>query len=279
MRGLRKIAAVSAIAAIALAGCSSKGADTGGNAPESGAKPGELTTIVVGASPTPHAKILQFVQDNLAAKAGLNLKIVEYTDYVEPNQALAKGDLDANWFQHIPYLEDQIKSQGYNFVHGEGTHLEPLGLFSDKYKSVSEKSSGASIGIINDPTNQARALKLLADNGFVELPASGDINAATVKPLNGTKLVEVDGPALVLNLKDLDFAVINGNFAQQGGLKLSDAIALESTVNNSYVNVLVWVPGEKNEAAVKKLDTLLHSPEVKAYIEQTWPDKAVIPAE
>ncbi len=285
MRALRKIAAASVVAAFALAGCSSGGgstevveevAESGAAQSESG---GDLTTIVVGATPSPHGKILQFVQDNLAAENGLNIEIVEYTDYVEPNKALAAGQLDANWFQHIPYLEEHTAQEGWTFEHGEGTHLEPLGLFSDKYEAVSEKTEGASIGIINDPTNQARALKLLADEGFVELPASGDVNAATVTPLNGTKLVEVDGPALVRNLQDLDFAVINGNFAQEGGLTLDTAVALESTVDNPYVNVVAWLPGSDKEEAVKKLDALLHSDEVKAYISETWPDKSVIPAE
>ena len=283
MRAVRKIAAASVVAAFALAGCSSGGTSTesveetteSGAATQSGE---ELTTIVVGASPSPHGKILQFVQDNLAAENGLNIEIVEYTDYVEPNKALAAGQLDANWFQHIPYLEEHTAQEGWTFEHGEGTHLEPLGLFSDKYDAVSEKTENASIGIINDPTNQARALKLLADEGFVELPASGDVNAATVTLLNGTTLVEVDGPALVRNLQDLDFAVINGNFAQEGGLTLDHAVALESTEDNPYVNVVAWLPGSDNEEAVKKLDALLHSAEVQQYIEETWPDKSVIPA-
>lgn len=266
MRALRSIAATAIVATFALAGCSSGTSSSDGE------------TLRVGASPSPHGKVLTYVQENLAEDAGLNIEIVEYTDYVEPNKALEAGDIDANWFQHIPYLEESAEANNWDFVHGEGTHLEPLGLFSEKYSAADEKTEDASIGIINDPTNQSRALTLLAGLGFVELPASGDINAATVTPLNGTELVEVEGPALVRNLQDLDYAVINGNFAQEGGLTPADAIALEETSDNPYVNVLVWKSDATNKEAIKKLDELLHSDEVRTYIEQTWPDKSVIPA-
>lgn len=282
MRAPRSIATATIVAALALAGCSSGGKDQSAESDTdagAAAPAAEIVTLKVGATPSPHGKVLQFVQDNLAEENGLNLDIIEYTDYIEPNKALQAGDLDANWFQHIPYLEAWAAENNWEFERGEGTHLEPLGLFSEKYTAVDEKADGATIGIINDPTNQSRALTLLADEGFVELPESGDINAATVTPLNGTELVEVEGPALVRNLQDLDFAVINGNFAQEGGLTPADAIALESTVDNPYVNVLVWNPDSPKIDAIRKLDQLLHSAEVRTYIEETWADKSVIPAE
>ena len=265
MRVARSIATVAAVATLAIAGCSS-GSSADGN------------TIRVGVSPSPHGKVLTYVKENLAEEAGLNIEIVEYTDYVEPNKALEAGDLDANWFQHIPYLEESVEANNWDFVHGEGTHLEPLGLFSEKHADAGEKTEDATIGIINDPTNQERALTMLAELGFVELPDSGEINAATVTPLNGTELVEVEGPALVRNLQDLDYAVINGNFAQEGGLTPADAIALEETSDNPYVNVVGWKKGSEKEEAIKKLDALLQSEQVRDFIEKTWADKSVIPA-
>lgn len=281
MRSVRAIAAATIVAAFALAGCSSPSTES----PESGtggAAPAENTEVVkikVGATPSPHGKILTYVQENLAAENGIDIEIVEFTDYVKPNEGLADGSLDANFFQHIPYLELTNEENGWNFEHGPGIHLEPLGLFSEKHTSTSETTENAKIGIINDPTNQDRALKLLADEGFVELPASGDINVATVTPLNGTELIEVEGPTLVRALQDVDFAVINGNFAQEGGLTPADAIALESSVDNPYVNIVAWVPGSKNEAAVKKLDELLRSDQVRAFISETWADKSVVPTD
>lgn len=265
MRVARKIATAATVAVLAVAGCSSSSSADG-------------DTIKVGVSPSPHGKILTYVQENLAEDAGLNIEIVEYTDYVEPNKALEAGDIDANWFQHIPYLEESMEANNWDFVHGEGTHLEPLGLFSEKYAAAGEKVEDATIGIINDPTNQSRALTMLAELGFVELPESGEINAATVTPLNGTELVEVEGPALVRNLEDLDYAVINGNFAQEGGLTPADAIALEESSDNPYVNVVAWKKGSDKEEAIKKLDALLHSDEVRSFIEENWADKSVIPA-
>ncbi len=268
MRKVSKIAVATAVAALALAGCSSGKSSADG----------DLTKITVGASPSPHGKVLAYVQENLAADAGLDIEIIEFTDYVKPNEALAAGDIDANWFQHIPYLEESAEANNWDFAHGAGTHLEPLGLFSDKYTEADEKLDNASIGIINDPTNQERALTLLSDLGFVELPSSGEVNAATVTLLNGTKLVEVEGPALVRNLQDLDYAVINGNFAQEGGLTPADALALETTTDNPYANVLVWKVDPENKEAIDRLEELLHSDEVREYIETTWADKSVIPA-
>ncbi|MGO3796290.1 MAG: MetQ/NlpA family ABC transporter substrate-binding protein [Pauljensenia sp.] len=284
MRSFRSLAALGAVAALALAGCSggasSESGDAASGASESGAAAGTVT-LVVGASPTPHAKILQYVQDNLAASAGLNLEIKQYTDYVQPNVALADGDLDANYFQTVPYLENYEQEKGGDFVAGEGVHLEPLGLFSSKIKDLADFPEGGKIGIISDKTNQSRALTLLAEKGFLELPASGDVNVSTVTKLKDFTFVEVDGPQLVRALDDVDLAAINGNFAQEGGLSLSaDALAVESAKDNPSVNVLVWnkdASGEKLEA-IQKLEALLHSDDVRTYIEQTWTDGSVIPA-
>lgn len=285
MHKSRILAGAAAVVALALAGCSSgsnsaASGDAASGASESGAS-GAVTTLVVGASPSPHAKILQFVQDNLAASAGLNLQIKEYSDYIQPNVALNDGSLDANYFQTVPYLEEQEKQSGYDFTAGAGIHLEPLGIFSSKIKELSDFPDGGTIGIISDVTNQARALKLLADNGFVKLPASGDVNVNTVTKLKKFDFREVEGAQLVRSLQDVDIAAINGNFAQEGGLSLAkDALASESPKDNPSVNVLVWrsdVTGEKKDA-ILRLEKLLHSDEVKKFIEETWTDGSVIPA-
>ena len=240
------------------------------------------TTITVAASPSPHAKILKYIQDNLAKDAGININIKEFTDYDLPNRALDQGEVDATYHQTVPYLEKAEQQFNYDFTPGKGIHLEPLAIYSSKHKSLDElPEKGGIIGVISDVTNQERALRLLAANGFVEIPASGDVNVYTVKKLKNFDFKEIDGPVLVSNLGETDYSVINGNFAQEGGLAPSrDGLAVESPENNPSVNVLVWktsVSGDKAEA-VKKLDELLHSDQVKKYIEDTWKDGSVIPA-
>ncbi len=274
-RSLRTLAGVGVAAALVLSACSS--GSTGSSSSSNGA-----TTITVAASPSPHAKILKYIQDNLAKDAGININIKEFTDYDLPNRALDQGEVDATYHQTVPYLEKAKQQFNYDFTPGKGIHLEPLAIYSSKHKSLDElPEKGGIIGVISDVTNQERALRLLAANGFVEIPASGDVNVYTVKKLKNFDFKEIDGPVLVSNLGETDYSVINGNFAQEGGLAPSrDGLAVESPENNPSVNVLVWktsVSGDKAEA-VKKLDELLHSDQVKKYIEDTWKDGSVIPA-
>ena len=274
-RSLRTLAGLGVAAALVLSACSSGSA--GSSSSSNGA-----TTITVAASPSPHAKILKYIQDNLAKDAGININIKEFTDYDLPNRALDQGEVDATYHQTVPYLEKAKQQFNYDFTPGKGIHLEPLAIYSSKHKSLDElPEKGGIIGVISDVTNQERALRLLAANGFVEIPASGDVNVYTVKKLKNFDFKEIDGPVLVSNLGETDYSVINGNFAQEGGLAPSrDGLAVESPENNPSVNVLVWktsVSGDKAEA-VKKLDELLHSDQVKKYIEDTWKDGSVIPA-
>ena len=274
-RSLRTLAGLGVAAALVLSACSS--GSTGSSSSSNGA-----TTITVAASPSPHAKILKYIQDNLAKDAGININIKEFTDYDLPNRALDQGEVDATYHQTVPYLEKAKQQFNYDFTPGKGVHLEPLAIYSSKHKSLDElPEKGGIIGVISDVTNQERALRLLAANGFVEIPASGDVNVYTVKKLKNFDFKEIDGPVLVSNLGETDYSVINGNFAQEGGLAPSrDGLAVESPENNPSVNVLVWktsVSGDKAEA-VKKLDELLHSDQVKKYIEDTWKDGSVIPA-
>ena len=274
-RSLRTLAGLGVAAALVLSACSS--GSTGSSSSSNGA-----TTITVAASPSPHAKILKYIQDNLAKDAGININIKEFTDYDLPNRALDQGEVDATYHQTVPYLEKAEQQFNYDFTPGKGIHLEPLAVYSSKHKSLDElPEKGGIIGVISDVTNQERALRLLAANGFVEIPASGDVNVYTVKKLKNFDFKEIDGPVLVSNLGETDYSVINGNFAQEGGLAPSrDGLAVESPENNPSVNVLVWktsISGDKAEA-VKKLDELLHSEQVKKYIEDTWKDGSVIPA-
>jgi len=253
----RSLAAIglAAVATLGLAACG--GGSTSSDASGSSS---DVVTLTVGATPSPHAKILTYINDNLAEAEGIKLNIVEYTDYVQPNTALNDGDLDANFYQTVPYLENAEKQFGYDFEAGEGIHLEPLGVFSNKHKSLDELPDGGTIGIISDTANQARALK----------PDT---------KLKNFDFREVEGPQLVRSLDDFDYAVINGNFAQEGGKSISgDALVVESPVDNPAVNVLVWKKDSKKTDAIAKLEKLLHSDQVKQYIEQTWSDGSVIPA-
>ena len=270
-------AAVIAAATMALTACGSStaatlAAQTSGSA--------QLTTVTVGASPVPHAKILEYIQQNLAAKAGITLKIVEFDDYVQPNEALASGELDANYFQHLPYLEDQIKEKGYTFDHGAGVHIEPYALFSKKYKALSDVPDGATIAITNDASNQYRGLKLLADNGLLTgiTTDSSVVNLTKAQNPHNFTFIENQPEVIVQQLDDpkVDLAFINGNFILTAGLNAKDALLVEKVENNPYANLLVWRSDNTNPG-VAKLEELLHSQEVKDFIKITWPSGAVIP--
>lgn len=273
-----RIFAVACAATLALAGCSSaedKPAENTDNAAAS-----ETVHLKVGASPVPHADILNYISENLAADAGLELEVIEYSDYVLPNKNLDAGELDANYFQHIPYLESEEEANGYDFEHGPGVHIEPFGVYSNSIESLSELNDGAKVSVVNDPSNQARALWLLEKEGIITLkdaenPTIYDIDE---NPHN-LQFVELEAPNLVRTLDDVDIAIINGNFALEGGLVPSeDAIATESGEDNPYANVLAWNSGSEKEEAIKKLDELLHSDEVASYITEKYPNGEVIPA-
>jgi D-methionine transport system substrate-binding protein len=279
-----RILAVTALIA-ALAGCSSSG-DGGSDsttpaASGASAAGASLGTLKVGATPVPHAEILKYVKDNLAAKAGLDLQIVEFTDYIQPNVALKEGQIDANYFQTVPYLAEQSAAAGYDFVNVAGVHLEPLGLYSQKIKSVSELADGATIAIPNDPTNGGRALKLLAANNLITLKDTGD-TSPTARDIADNpkklKIVEVEAAQLPGSLQDVDAAVINGNFAIEAGLSpAKDALILESAKDNPNVNILVTTKALQDDPRIKALAGLLQGPEVKAFIQSKY-NGAVIPA-
>lgn len=274
MRNVLKFTSVLATAGLALsvAACSTS---SGGSSADAD-KP--LTVV---ASPTPHAQILEYVQKNLADKAGLKLNVKVVTDYVTPNTAVQDGSADADYFQHVPYLDDFNKKHGTSVVSVETVHLEPLGLYSKKVKSATELADGATVGIPNDATNEGRALKLLADNKVITLK-DGAGTAATPADVTGNpkhlKWKELDAAQLPRSRADLDGAVINGNYALDSGLHpATDAILLEKAEGNPYANILAVKKGKENDPRVQKLAQLLHSDEVKKYIADTFKG-SVVPA-
>ncbi|MFP3990131.1 MetQ/NlpA family ABC transporter substrate-binding protein [Streptomyces sp. E11-3] len=237
--------------------------------------------LVVAASPAPHAKILEYVRDNLAAKEDLKIEVKEFTEYVLPNTATQDGSVDANYFQHKPYLDDFNKKNNTDIVPVGDVHLEPLGLYSNKIEKLDDLGKGATVLLPNDTTNEARALKLLDANGLIKLK-DGAGNEATPKDIaenpKGLKFKELEAPQVALSLGDADAAVINGNFAVEAKLSpAKDALVHEAAKGNPYANFLAVKKGNENDPQVKKLVKLLQSPEVKKYIEKEF-DGAVLPA-
>lgn len=271
--------ALTAAATLALTACSS--GDAGGDA-TAGTTEGGVTSLTIGASPTPHAEILEFVQDNLAEDAGLDLTIETYDDYVLPNTALAEGDIDANYFQHLPYYTAQVEEQGYDFDHFEGIHIEPYAVYSSKHDTLDDVPDGAKFGITNDPGNQARALDLLEQNDLITLADTGDADPTLLDIEDNPKnfeFIETAPESLVRALDDVDLAIINGNYALEAGLNpVEDSLLIESGEDNPYANFLAVRAEDKDNPALVKLDELLHSAEVKAFIEERWPDGEVLPA-
>ncbi|WP_114202512.1 MetQ/NlpA family ABC transporter substrate-binding protein [Janibacter anophelis] len=278
LRPTSRAAALVAVPALALSACGAVKDDAEGPA----AGDGGVTTITVGASPTPHAKILEFVDKELAPEAKLDLEITTFDDYIQPNVQLSEGTLDANYYQHLPYYEAQVKDRGYEFAHFDGIHIEPFALYSDKVKDVEDLPKGGQIGINNDPSNQGRALQLLADHDVITLKEGKDATNATIFDVADNpkelEFKETDPAQLARSLQDLDAAVINGNYAIEADLSTQDALIVEEGKESPYANFLAVQQSNEDNAALKKLDELLHSPEVKAYIEKTWPNGEVLPA-
>lgn len=266
MRTARSLVPVLLVGALALTAC--------GSDADAGAEASADAPLKVGVSPVPHAEILQFVDDELAEEAGIDLELVEFTDYVQPNVALDDGSLDANYFQHEPYLEEQKAAAGYDFVAVTPVHLEPLGLYSDTVGSVDELPDGAQVAIPNDPTNGARALQLLADQGLITLADTGEASATVLDVETnpkGLKFVEIEAAQLPRSLPDVDAAVINGNYAIEADLSpAEDAIAAESPEGNPYANLLVVRAGDEDDPRIVKLAELLASDEVAQFIEETY---------
>lgn len=257
---------------VMAAGCSSSG---GGSASGSDDK-----TIVVGASPTPHAEILK-AAENVLKEKGYTLKITEFQDYVQPNMALENKELDANYFQHKPYLDEFNEKNGTKLVSAGAVHYEPLGLYAGKTKSLAELSDGATIAVPNDTTNEARALLLLEANGLIKLNPDAGLSATpkdiTENPKN-LNVQELEAAQLGRSLRDVDMAVINGNYALQADLKVTDALAKEekdSEAAQTYANVVAVREGDENSDKTKALMEALKSDDVKKFIEDTYQGSVV----
>ncbi|MCL7364546.1 MULTISPECIES: MetQ/NlpA family ABC transporter substrate-binding protein [Streptomyces] len=274
MRNTAKITtAVLAAGALTL-GLSACGSDKDSASDTSG-------PLVVAASPTPHAEILTYVKDNLAKKAGLDLEVKEFTDYVTPNTATEDGSVGANYFQTQPYLDDFNKKNGTHIVSVVDVHLEPLGLYSHKVKKADDLKSGATVAVPNDTVNEGRALQLLAANGIIGLK-DGVGTAATpadvTKNPKNLKFKELEAAQTPRSLDDVDAAVVNGNYAIEADLKpAQDALVLESAKGNPNSNLLAVKEGHEDDPRVEKLAKLLNSPEVKKFIEDKY-DGAVLPS-
>lgn len=242
---------------------------------------GELKKIVVGASPAPHAEILKAAKDVLAQK-GYELEILEYVDYIQPNLALESGDLDANYFQHLPYLESFNEENGTKLVSAAALHYEPFGIYAGKATSLEDLADGATVAVPNDTSNEARALLLLEAQGLIKLKDGADLtvtkNDIVENPKN-LNLYEVEAAQIPRVVEDVDIAVINGNYAIEAGFKVSEALAVEdseSIAATTYGNVIAVQEGHEKDENIVALVEALTSDEVKAFMETTY-EGAVVP--
>lgn len=237
-------------------------------------------TLTVAASPVPHAEILEAARPALE-KQGINLKIVEVDDYNLPNRLLFEKQVDANFFQHKPYLEEQNRRFGYNLMPLVAVHIEPLGIYSHKITDLKNLKEGAVIGIPSDPTNEARALSLLADLGLIKLKPNIEGNLATIYDISenpkNLKIEEIDAAFLPRAIPDVDAAVIPVNYALQAHLNpVKDALALEPR-DSPYANIVAVRKGEEEKEEFKKLKEALTSNEMRQFIDQKY-HGAIIPA-
>ena len=275
-------AAAADTTAAADADSAAEASDAGEEAAEdTAAASGELEKLVVGASPAPHAEILEAAREVLASK-GYDLEIVEYTDYVIPNNALDSGDLDANYFQHKPYLDSFNEQNGTDLVSAGAIHYEPFGIYAGKTASLDALPDGATVLVPNDITNEARALLLLEAQGLLTLKEDAGLEATPTDIVDNPKnleFVELEAALLPRSLPDEDIAVINGNYAIEAGLKMSDALAVEdsdSLAATTYGNVVAVRAEDAESDKTKALIEALTSPEVKEFIETTY-EGAVVP--
>jgi D-methionine transport system substrate-binding protein len=258
---------------LSLAACGSKD-NSSASAPNASGDAGATkeVTIKVGASSTPHAEILKFVQPALK-KEGVNLEIVEFNDYVQPNVQVFEKQLDANYFQHQPYLDQFNKDKNENLVKVVGVHIEPFGAYSRKIKKIDELKDGAQVAIPNDPSNAGRALALMEKNGLIKLKDGVGIKGTVqdiVENKKNLQIKELDPAILPRTLDELDLALINTNYALQANLNpAKDALFIEDK-DSPYVNILAARPDNKDSDAIQKLAKALTTPEVKKFIEDKY---------
>lgn len=293
-KSLFAITAILLVAGTLLSGCGSKNDNNGSSASpspsasgsaspsastEPSPEPAKETTLKIGAAAVPHAEILNFIKPALKEQ-GVNLDVVVFDDEGQLNPALKDGQIDANYFQHVPYLDSVAKEKGYDFAVTAKVHVEPIGLYSDKLKSKDEIKEGAKIGIPNNPSNEYRALVLLQQQGLIKLKEGLTTYEATPKDIvdnpKKLKFVEADSATLPRSLPDLDGAIINTNLVLEAKIDPNSALFREDA-NSPYANVIVVRKGDENREEIKKLDAALTTPEVKKFIEDKY-GVAVVPA-
>ena len=299
MKKLTALLLTGALAVSALTGCGSsssdKAADTTDKTEEATdaaedtadtakAADGELTTIKVAASATPHAEILEQAKP-LLAEQGYDLEVTVFDDYVQPNLVVESGDFDANYFQHIPYLDSFNEEKGTHLVNAGGIHYEPFGIYPGTKKSLDELAEGDSIAVPNDTTNEARALLLLQDNGIIKLKDGAGLTATKTDIVENPKnveIVELEAAQVARVVDETAYVVLNGNYALEAGYSVGkDALAYEtsdSEAAKTYVNVIAVKEGNENSDAIKALVDTLKSDDINNYINETY-DGAVIPFE
>lgn len=272
MKKIISVALVAVLALTAFVGCTGNDTKT----------EDQTTKLIVGASPTPHAEILEVAKEILADE-GIELEIKEFEDYVLPNMAVDSGDIDANYFQHQPYLDSFNESNGTDIVTVAKIHYEPYGIYAGNTASLKDLKKGAKVAVTNDPTNEGRALLLLEQEGLIKLKENAGLEATPLdiveNPLN-LEIVELEAAIIPRSLGEVDIAVINGNYAIAAGLNVSkDALAYEaadSIAAETYANVLCVKAGNEDNEAVKALVKALTSDKVKKFIEDKY-EGAVIP--
>ena len=235
----------------------------------------DMVTVTVGATASPHAEILEALKDTLAAE-GVELVIKEYTDYIIPNTATESGEIDANYFQHTPYLTDFNAENGTHLVSVADVHYEPMGIYAGKSSDLSNVAEGSVIVVPNDTTNEARALQLLAAQGLFTLPENAGLEVTPKdivdNPLN-LQFLEVEAAAVARSLADADFGVINGNYALEAGLTADQGLAFEASDSagaQTFANILVVKEGNESNEAIQKLVAALTSEECRSFIESTY---------
>ena len=265
MKNLKKLSILALVATFALVFCTACGAsdDTADK------------TIKVAATPAPHAEILNEVSAALADE-GWTLEVVEFEDYVQPNEAVINGECDANYFQHQPYLDQYNDENGSDLVSAGVIHYEPLGVYKGTKDAFEALESGDKVGVPNDVTNEARALQLLAENGVLKLKDGVGLEATKqdiVENELGIEIVELEAATLPASLPDLALAVINGNYALGGGLTADDSIAFEakdSEAAETYANIIACAKGNESSEKIQALVAALQTDDVKAFIEEKY---------
>lgn len=275
------LATVVGLGAVALAGCSNGG--TGTAVGSSAGSAAASTTLTVGASPTPHAQILTDFAAPKLKNEGIELKVKEYTDYIQPNKDTTSGAIDANYFQHINYLNNYNKENKTDLVSVGAIHYEPFGIYAGKSKDLSNIADGATIAVPNDPTNEGRALLLLEQEGIIKLKDSSNLestpNDIAENPHN-VQFQEVEAAAVPRTLQSVDFAVINGNYAIEAGYHVKDALAHEkagTAAVNEYANIICTTKEKEDDTSIKALVKVLQSDDFKKYLEENFGED-VLPA-